>query len=84
MSVEIQYWHIFLIICCMSETKQNGGNKVEPHGDMKNDPLEEAIISARLMQELHKGPDDEHVRENNIHGKVEKDGDAESAADSGE
>jgi len=54
MSVEIQYWHIFLIICCMSETKQNGGNKVEPHGDMKNDPLEEAIISARLMQELHK------------------------------
>ena len=49
-----------------------------------NDPLREALIAAKLMRELHKGPDMIEVRENNIPDKLEKDGAATSANDAGE
>ena len=49
-----------------------------------NDPLGEAIITARLMRELHKGPDVTEVRENNMPDRLEKHGEAISADDAGE
>ncbi len=48
------------------------------------DILKEALENSRSIQELHKGPNDPVVRENNNPDLQEKDGTAVSADDAGE
>lgn len=57
---------------------------INNNNDNNNDPLQEALIAAKLMRELHKGPNMIEVRENNIPDRLEKDGVATSADDAGE
>jgi len=58
---------------------QPQSNQQEP-----KDPLLEALLTVRHMQELHKGPDDPVVRKNNLHDRAENEGEALSASDTGE
>ena len=68
----------------MNQGPGNSDEKPAKSGTREKDPLEEALIRAKLILELHKGPDDPQLRENSEHEPLEKDGAASSANDSGE
>jgi hypothetical protein len=71
----------FLTLLIMNGIEKDGEKKQVP---AETDLLAEAIKSTRGIQELHKGPDDPVVRENNNPDLQEKDGPSISADDAGE
>jgi len=68
----------------MNNQDEKKGQQLPPQQDEAKDPLLEALLTAKQMQDLHKGPIDPIIRENNLHDRVEKEGEALSANDTGE
>ena len=68
----------------MNNQDEKQGQQLPPQDDKVKDPLLEALLTAKQMQDLHKGPIDPVIRENNQHDRAEKEGEALSANDTGE
>ena len=68
----------------MNNQEERQDQQLPSQHDEAKDPLLEALLSAKQMQDLHKGPIDPIIRENNLHDRVEKEGEALSANDTGE
>ena len=76
--------HIFFDLSCMNQSTRDQTEKLPQQEGDKVDSIEEALIKAKLILELHKGPDDLVVRENREPDSQATDAVAESADDSGE
>ncbi|CAN5748901.1 hypothetical protein BH10BAC3_BH10BAC3_40980 [soil metagenome] len=68
----------------MNQVPGNNNEKLAVPDSGEKYPLEEALIKAKLVLELHNGPVDPQLRKSSEHDPRENDGEALSANDSGE